>query len=114
MTFPFIASTLGLTGFAPAIAKWLSGSNVGEAATQVIDIPQKATGTLNPVDAMEHLKGDTEIVSAFQAGIIQWEAKAELAAIKDHKDARARGAALIQKGQRNLRADFMIPRQGQG
>ncbi|MDF3033443.1 MAG: hypothetical protein K0R76_397 [Alphaproteobacteria bacterium] len=43
------------------------------------------------------------MVSAFKG-----EAKFELAAIEDRKDARARDIALIQKGQRNLRADFMV------
>jgi hypothetical protein len=108
VTFPVIATALGLAGFAPTIAKWLSGGKAEEAATQVIDIAQKVTGTLNPMDAMERLRGDTEMVSAFQADIIQWEAKVELAAIEDRKDARARDTVLIQKGQRNLRADFMV------
>ena len=108
MAFPIIAAALGLAGFAPIIARWLGGDQAHEVATKVVDIAQKVTGTLDPVEAIQRLKNNTDMVSAFQKAVIQVEAEIELAVMKDRQDARLRDVALVNAGRSNVRADVMV------
>jgi len=108
MAFPVIAAALGLASFAPVIARWLGGDQAQEAAVKVVDIAQKITGTLDPVEAIQRLQQNTDMVSEFQKAIIQVEAEVELAAIKDRQDARLRDVALMNAGRSNIRADIMV------
>ena len=52
MTFPVIGAALGLVSFAPIIARWLGGDQAQEAAAKVVDIAQRVTGTLDPMEAI--------------------------------------------------------------
>lgn len=108
MTFPIIGAALGLVSFAPIIARWLGGDQAQEAAAKVIDIAQRVTGTLDPVEAIQRLQTDTDMVSEFQRAIIQVEAEIELAIMKDRQDARLRDIALFNAGRSNVRADVMV------
>lgn len=108
MAFPVIAAALGLAGFAPIIARWLGGDHAQDVATKVVDIAQKVTGTLDPVEAIKRLQENTGMVSEFQKAIIQVEAEIELAALKDRQDARLRDVALMNAGRSNVRADVMV------
>jgi hypothetical protein len=108
MAFPVIAAALGLAGFAPVIARWLGGDQAQDVATRVVDIAQKITGTLDPVEAIQRLQENTEMVSTFQKSIIQIEAEIELAAMKDRQEARLRDVALVHAGRSNVRADVMV------
>lgn len=108
MAFPVIAAALGLASFAPIIARWLGGDQAQETAVKVVDIAQKITGTLDPVEAIQRLQQNTDMVSQFQKAIIQVEAEMELAAIKDRQDARLRDVALMNAGRSNIRADIMV------
>jgi hypothetical protein len=108
MAFPIIAAALGLAGFAPIIARWLGGDQAHEVATKVVDIAQKVTGTLDPVEAIQRLQNNTDMVSAFQKAVIQVEAEIELAVMKDRQDARLRDVALVNAGRSNVRADVMV------
>lgn len=108
MAFPVIAAALGLAGFAPIIARWLGGDQAQEVASKVVDIAQKVTGTLDPVEAIQRLQENTGMVSEFQRAIIQVEAEIELAVMKDRQDARLRDVALVNAGRSNVRADVMV------
>lgn len=108
MAFPVIAAALGLAGFAPIIARWLGGDQAQDVATKVVDIAQKITGTLDPIEAIQRLQENTDMVSAFQKAIIQVEAEIELAVMKDRQDARLRDVALVNAGRSNIRADVMV------
>lgn len=108
MAFPVIAAALGLAGFAPIIARWLGGDQAQDVATKVVDIAQKITGTLDPIEAIQQLQENTDMVSAFQKAIIQVEAEIELAVMKDRQDARLRDVALLNAGRSNIRADVMV------
>lgn len=108
MAFPVIAAALGLAGFAPIIARWLGGDQAQDVATKVVDIAQKVTGTLDPVEAIKRLQDNTDMVRDFQKAIIQVEAEIELAVMKDRQDARLRDVALVNAGRSNVRADVMV------
>ena len=108
MAFPVIAAALGLASFAPIIARWLGGEQATEVAGKVVDIAQKVTGTLDPLEAIKRLQDDTDMVSEFQKAIIQVEAEIELAVMKDRQEARLRDVALINAGRSNVRADVMV------
>jgi hypothetical protein len=108
MAFPVIAAALGLAGFAPIIARWLGGDQAQEVAGKVVDIAQKVTRTLDPVEAIRRLQDNTDMVSEFQKAIIQVEAEIELAVMKDRQDARLRDVALVNAGRSNVRADVMV------
>lgn len=108
MAFPIIAAALGLAGFAPIIARWLGGDQAQDVATKVVDIAQKITGTLDPIEAIQRLQENTDMVGEFQKAIIQVEAEIELAAMKDRQDARMRDVALMNAGRSNIRADVMV------
>jgi len=108
MTFPVIGAALGLVSFAPIIARWLGGDQAQEAAAKVVDIAQRVTGTLDPMEAIHRLQNNTDMVSEFQRAIIQVEAEIELAIMKDRQDARARDIALFNAGRSNVRADVMV------
>ncbi|MBM3467883.1 MAG: hypothetical protein FJX71_00435 [Alphaproteobacteria bacterium] len=108
MAFPIIAAALGLAGFAPIIARWLGGEHAQDVAAKVVDIAQKITGTLDPVEAIQRLQENSGMVSEFQKAIIQVEAEIELAVMKDRQDARLRDIAIINAGRSNVRADVMV------
>ena len=108
MAFPVIAAALGLAGFAPIIARWLGGEQAHDVASKVVDIAQKVTGTMDPVEAIRRLEDNTEMVSEFQKAVIQVEAEIELAFLKDRQNARLRDVALVNAGRSNVRADVMV------
>ena len=108
MTFPVIGAALGLVGFAPIIARWLGGEQAQDVATKVVDIAQRVTGTLDPLEAIQCLQNNTDMVSEFQRAVIQVEAEIELAIMKDRQDARLRDIALLNAGRSNVRADVMV------
>ena len=108
MAFPVIGAALGLVTFAPIIARWLGGDPAQEIAAKGVSIAQKVTGALDPVEAIQRLQKNTDMVSEFQKAIIQVEAEIELALMKDRQNARLRDIALLNAGRLNRRADWMI------
>lgn len=108
MAFPVMGAALGLVSFAPIIARWLRGDPDQEMATKVVSIAQKITGALDPVEAIQRLRNNTDMVSEFQRNVIQIEAEIELAFMKDRQDARARDVTLMNAGRLSRRADWMV------
>src|SRR5690606_26013094 len=106
MAFPILAAALGLAQFAPLISRWLGGSNAQDVATKVLDIAQKITETSDPLEAIQRMQDNTDMVIEFQKAVIDLET--ELALAKDRQDARLRDMTLMKTGRSNRRADVMV------
>lgn len=106
MAFPILAAALGLAQFAPAISRWLGGSNAQDVAAKVLDIAQKITETPDPLEAIQRMQDNADMVIDFQKAVIDLETELTLAI--DRQDARLRDMALAKAGRSNVRADVMV------
>lgn len=108
MAFHILTAALSLAHFAPLIARWLGGSDAPTVATKVVEIAQKITGTSEPLQAIQRLEEDANLVKDFQRVLSQQEAEMEIAYLKDRQDARLRDMSLAHAGRLNRRADIMV------
>ncbi|WP_052045822.1 hypothetical protein [Candidatus Paracaedibacter symbiosus] len=108
MTLPLISAALGLTQFAPSIAKWLGGNEAEKIATTVVDLAKKVTGEDDSLVMIQKLHNNPNLVIDFQKAVIQLESELEFMHLRDRQDARARDTALNQSGRINIRADIMV------
>lgn len=108
MTFPLIATALGLAQFAPSIARLLGGEKAEEVATKVVNIAQSITGAEDSGSLISHLKENPALLIDFQKEIIRLETEMELGNLRDRQDARYRDIKLIGAGKQNYRADIMV------
>ena len=108
MSFPLIPIALGLSEFAPVIARWLGGDQAETVASHVIDMAKRVTGSTDGLEAMKSLQGNSMMVASFQKEVVKMEAEFELSLLQDRQNARARDLALLQVGRKNLRADIMV------
>lgn len=98
----------GLAQFAPAVIKWITGSDKAEeVATKVVEVAEVVTGTKGE-QALEKLRADPQAVLDFQRAIGDRELEWDRIYLADRQDARKRDVALAQSGHRNKRADFMV------
>lgn len=98
----------GLAQFAPAIIKWITGSDKAEeVAAKVVEVAEVVTGQTGDA-ALETLKADPNAVLAFQQAIGERELEFDRIYLADRQDARKRDIAMIQVGMRNKRADVMV------
>ena len=56
MAFPVMGAALALVSFAPIIARWLGDDPAQEIAAKVVDIAQRVTGALDPLEAIQRLQ----------------------------------------------------------
>lgn len=104
-----ISIAMGLAQFAPAIVRWVSGSDkAGEVAEKVVDVAKIVTGTATGEDALAAIQADPSLVLQFRQRIIDVEADLDKAYLADRQNARNRDVALAQAGHRNVRADIMV------
>lgn len=104
-----ITIAMGLANFAPQIIKWVSGSaRAAEAASDVVELAKRVTGTDTGEDALRAIKADPAAALQFRQFIIQSEADLDKAYLADMQDARKRDAGFVAAGQRNYRADAMF------
>lgn len=104
-----ITIAMGLAQFAPAIVKWLTGSDKAEAAAgKVVEIAQVVTGTSSGPEALEALRADAAAQLQFRQAVMAQEADLDKALLLDRQDARARDVRLAEAGYRNKRADVMV------
>ena len=104
-----ITIAMGLANFAPQIIKWLSGSDrAADAATDVIELAKRVTGTDTGEAALGALKLDPAAALQFRQFVIQAESELDKAYLADVQDARKRDAVFVSNGQRNYRADAMF------
>jgi hypothetical protein len=108
MAIPLLPLAMGLSEFAPVIARWMSGSSAQEVASQVVETAKKVTGCEDAADMIRRIDENPDLVRAFQKEIIKLEADFELNFLMDRQNARSRDLAFIQAGRRNLRADIMV------
>lgn len=99
-----ITIAMGLSQFAPAIIRWISGSDkAGDAAQKVVDVATQITG--KPADqVVEALKADPSLVLEFRKSVMANETQLDAMYLADVADARKRDAALPSH---NYRADSM-------
>lgn len=103
-----ISIAMGLAQFAPQVIKWISGSDkAAEAAGKVVQIAEAVTGKQGP-EAVEALKADPALVLQFRQAVMANETELDKAYLADRADARKRDVAIVQAGQRNVRADIMV------
>lgn len=87
--------------FAPAVVKYLSGSDTAAAvAGQVVGIAQAVTGAATPEAAQAALAADPALALAFREKVMASESDLEKAYLGDRKDARAMQVAAL--GQDDL------------
>ena len=103
-----ITIAMGLAQFAPAILKWITGSDAAaDAAGKVVEIAQAVTGKTGP-DAVAALQADPALVIQFRQAVMAQEADLDKAYLADRQDARRRDVALAQAGRSNERANWMV------
>lgn len=108
MTASIFSAAFGLAQFAPVIAKWLGGEKAESIAKDVLGIARQITGEDDPVNMIQALKNNPELLIAFQQAVLNMESEAEMAYLRDRQDARFRDATFLNSGVRNIRADVMV------
>lgn len=104
-----ISTAFALAQFAPSIIKWITGSDKAEqAASAVIDIAKKVTGTESGEAALDAIKADPAAVLSFRQAVMASEAELDKAFLADRQNARDRDVELHKAGYRNVRADVMV------
>lgn len=103
-----ISIALGLAQFAPAILKWITGSDKSaEVAEKVVDIAKVVTGREDAPAAVEALKADPALVIQFREAVMANETALERAYLADRQSARQRDVEIIRAGRHNWRADIL-------
>lgn len=99
-----ISIAMALSQFAPAIVRWISGSDkAGDAAQKVVDVATQITG--KPADqVVDALKADPSLVLDFRKAVMANEMQMDALYLADVADARKRDVALQTH---NYRADSM-------
>lgn len=108
MTIPILQAIFSLAKFAPSVSKWISNSKIEEVSEKILSIAKNVTHSQNNNEAIEKLKSDRKLLTAFQKVLIESEKEIELAIIKDKENARSRDIAIINSGRKNRRADTMV------
>lgn len=104
-----ITVAMGLAQFAPAVVRWLSGSEKAEkAAETVVDIAKAVTGRDDGAGALAAMHADPALALQFRQAVMANEADLDKSFLADRQNARARDVAYVQAGKRNARADIMV------
>ncbi|GAB3763522.1 hypothetical protein GCM10028796_17160 [Ramlibacter monticola] len=104
-----ITIAMGLAQFAPAIVKWLTGSDKAEqAAGAVVEIAKQVTGKGTGDEALAAVTADPALAIQFRTALMQNEADLDKAYLADRQDARMRDIAFLQAGKVNARANAMV------
>jgi K+-sensing histidine kinase KdpD len=103
-----ISIAFGLAQFAPAVIKWITGSDKAEEAAQkVVDVAKVVTGRSTGEEALEELKVAPDKVLAFRQQIAANELEYDRIYLADRQDARKRDAEFLKAGSHNWRADIL-------
>ncbi len=108
MSLSLITSALGLAQFVPNIARWLGGEHAEQVAADIVGIAKQVCGVDDPLEAIQILKKNPELLVEFQKMIIQLDGEAEIHALQDRQNARSRDVSLMLAGRSNIRADIMV------
>lgn len=103
-----LSIAFGLAQFAPAIVKWLTGSDKAEeVAGKVVDVAKAVTGKATGDAALEELKVSPDKVLEFRKQISANELEYDRIYLADRQDARKRDSEFVKAGQHNYRADIL-------
>jgi len=104
-----ISIAMALAQFAPAIIKWITGSDTAEgAARDVVGIATRVTGAGSPEEALERIRADSAAQLQFRQAVLANETEMDRLYLADRQSARTRDVELHKAGYRNLRADMMV------
>lgn len=104
-----ISIAFGLAQAAPAVLRWITGNeNAAKAAEAVIGVAKQVAGVEDSVQAASAVQADPALVLQFRQRIAEMSQELDLAFLADRADARKRDVAIVQAGQRNVRADVMV------
>lgn len=83
-----ISIAFGLAQFAPAVLKWITGSDkAADAASKVVEIAQAVTGR-PAAEAVAALQADPALVLQFRQAVMAQEADLDKAYLADRRSAR--------------------------
>ena len=103
-----ITIAYGLAQFAPAIVKWITGSDKSAAvAEKVVDIAKVVTGAPDGATAAGILRADPALALQFQQMVLANETELEKAYLADRQNARQRDVEFVKAGRHNWRADIL-------
>ena len=103
-----ISIAMTLAPYAPAIVRWLSGSDKAEqAAEQVVAVAQEIAGRNDAAQAAEAIKADPALALQFRQAVLSHEREWDAMYLADRKDARARDTEFVRAGRNNWRADLL-------
>lgn len=103
-----ISIAMTLAPYAPAVVRWLSGSDKAEqAAEQVVQVAQAITGRDDAAQAVEAIKADPALALQFRQAIALNEREWDALYLQDRQGARGRDVEFVRAGRQNWRADVL-------
>ena len=103
-----ISIAMALASVAPALLKYLTGSNkVEEVAQSAVDLAMQVTGKGDPLGALAAIKADPALALEYRKAVMANEAEFERMYLADRKDARNRDVEITKAGRYNWRADLL-------
>jgi hypothetical protein len=104
-----ISILMGLAQFAPAVIKWVTGSDKAEeVAGKVIDVAKAVTGRETPDAALAAIQADPALAIEFRKAVMANELEYDRMYLADVQSARDRDVKLHQAGYKNIRASWML------
>lgn len=103
-----ITIAMGLAQFAPAVIKYLTGSDKAEeVAGKVVEVAQAVTGKATPDEAASALQADPALQLQFRQAVMANELEWERLFLADIDGARKRDTAIMTATGHNRRADIL-------
>ncbi len=103
-----ITIAMALAQFAPAVVKWITGSDkAAEAAGKVVDIAKAVTGQPTGDAALAAIQADPNLMLQFRQSVMANETEMDKAYLADRADARSRDVAYVSAGRYNWRGDVL-------
>ena len=105
-----LSAAFALAKFAPAIIKWVTGSDkAADAAGKVVELAQSVTGTSSPDAAIARIEADPTLALQFRQSVMANELEFDRMYLADRQSARERDVELRKlTGGDNKRADVMV------
>ena len=107
-TVSILTFAASLAPFFPAIMSWIKGEKGETIATHVVKAAQTITGKGDPASVARMFSDNPNALLQFQQKLNEFAREHHLEEVADRSTARARDIAIIQAGQKNVRADVMV------
>lgn len=106
---PLMPIVLGLAQYAPTLIRFLGAGDASAAVLdQVVTVAREVTGGTSPDDALKRIQSEPAVAAEFQRRMLELDTQLERDHLVDRQDARKRDMAMLQAGQHNRRADWMV------